>query len=162
MGERLRSQTLFGIRDPMTASIFPYMRKLGLPLLFMVLTAIALAGCAVERGAEGPVKRPPKIIDIHFDYGGASVEPVKAALESNQCSELKNLCKEIAAIKSTPPSVGCTEIYGGDIRAVVHLDNETIVFSRENGCEIARWDEFEKALQKIGVTPPSSYRSGSP
>jgi len=57
------------------------------------------------------------------------------------------------AFAPTPDDVACTEIYGGPATAHVTgtLDGEAIdaTFSRENGCEIARWDRLERLLGRV-------------
>ena len=57
------------------------------------------------------------------------------------------------AFAPTPDDVACTEIYGGPATAHVSgtLDGEPVdaTFSRENGCEIARWDRLERLLGQV-------------
>ena len=74
--------------------------------------------------------------------GGTHPRPEEAclALESDP-----------AALEPLPPDSVCTQIYGGPEEAEVvgTLDGEQVhaTFSRQNGCEVDRWDRFTAVLQ---------------
>jgi hypothetical protein len=74
--------------------------------------------------------------------GGTHPRPEEAclALESDP-----------AALEPLPPDSVCTQIYGGPEEAEVAgtLDGEQVhaTFSRQNGCEVDRWDRFAAVLQ---------------
>jgi hypothetical protein len=54
------------------------------------------------------------------------------------------------ALEPVPKQVACTEIYGGPQVAVVSGGTVHAVFSRTNGCEIARWDKLAPLLELPG------------
>jgi hypothetical protein len=54
------------------------------------------------------------------------------------------------ALEPVPKQVACTEIYGGPQVAVVSGGTVHTVFSRTNGCEIARWDKLAPLLELPG------------
>jgi hypothetical protein len=69
---------------------------------------------------------------------------------SDLCSRLEKT--PASAFDPVPANVACTQIYGGDQTATVKgtLNGEPIdaSFSRQNGCEIARWDKLDWLLGK--------------
>jgi hypothetical protein len=73
--------------------------------------------------------------------GGSHPDPARAcdALLSHE-DALEPVAKQVA----------CTEIYGGPQVAVVSGGAVRAVFSRTNGCEIARWDKLAPLLELPG------------
>ena len=73
--------------------------------------------------------------------GGSHPDPARAcdALLSHE-DALSPVAKQVA----------CTEIYGGPQVAVVSGGAVHAVFSRTNGCEIARWDKLAPLLELPG------------
>jgi hypothetical protein len=68
------------------------------------------------------------------------------------------VCAAVAAIPEDPgapvdPATPCTEVYGGPdrLRVIGTLRGESIeaVFTRENGCEIERFDRFGELLREL-------------
>jgi len=62
-----------------------------------------------------------------------------------------------ATWRPVPPNRACTEIYGGPQTARItgRIRGRRIdaTFSRQNGCEIARWDAVARLLALTGVRP---------
>jgi Subtilisin inhibitor-like len=74
--------------------------------------------------------------------GGTHPRPEEACLA---------LQADPSALEPLPPDSVCTQIYGGPEEAEVvgTLDGEQVhaTFSRQNGCEVDRWDRFAAVLQ---------------
>ena len=51
------------------------------------------------------------------------------------------------ALEPVGQGVACTEVYGGPQLATVSGANVHAVFSRENGCQIARWEQLAPLLE---------------
>jgi hypothetical protein len=51
------------------------------------------------------------------------------------------------ALEPVPGDVACTEIYGGPQLATISGPGVDATFSRENGCQIARWDALKAVLE---------------
>jgi hypothetical protein len=73
--------------------------------------------------------------------GGTHPDPVKA------CDAL---LRNEDALQRVPPDRACTEIYGGPQLATVSGLNVDASFSRQNGCEISRWDKLATVLELPG------------
>ena len=69
---------------------------------------------------------------------------------SDLCARLERTPR--SAFDPVPPKVACSQIYGGDQKATVKgtLKGDAIdaSFSRQNGCEIARWNRLSWLLGK--------------
>jgi hypothetical protein len=70
--------------------------------------------------------------------GGSHADPARA------CDAL--LAHE-DALEPVGQGVACTEIYGGPQLATISGANVHAVFSRENGCQIARWEKLAPLLE---------------
>jgi hypothetical protein len=73
--------------------------------------------------------------------GGSHPDPVGA------CDAL---LEHEDALKPVAGDVVCTQIYGGDQEATAVGRGVDAVFSRANGCEIARWDALAPVLELSG------------
>jgi Subtilisin inhibitor-like len=64
------------------------------------------------------------------------------------------LAEQPDALEPVPADAACTQIYGGDETAAVTgtLRGQPVdaSFSRENGCEISRWDALDPLLRLTG------------
>jgi hypothetical protein len=119
----------------------------------VVLAALALlAGCG-----EDAQPMAPRLADltVTVDHGSKT----KRAAVRCAAAEDSDVCRAVAALKAeafepTPGHVACTEIYGGPETATITgtLRGEPIDarFSRENGCEIARWLTARPLLDAAG------------
>jgi len=90
-------------------------------------------------GRDGPAREATLTCD---PAGGTHPRPEKA------CAALAANADALAPL---PPDSICTQIYGGPEEAEIAgtLDGEEIqaAFSRQNGCEIDRWDRMASVLQ---------------
>jgi hypothetical protein len=112
----------------------------------LIVCAALIAGCGEDD--EEPATPPAAVADlvVEVEPGGKRAE-VRCDADAD--------CPEIAAVKPatfepTPGDVACTQQYGGPETATVKgtfkgqaVDAE---FSRENGCEIARWEDARPIL----------------
>ena len=119
--------------------------------LALILVAVALVvGCGED---DEPTATP-----------SASVADLKVSVEpggktATVTCDVEDDCPEVAALdptvfEPTPGNVACTQQYGGPETATVKgtLDGKEIdaKFSRENGCEIARWDAAKALFEATG------------
>src|SRR5262245_25013480 len=114
----------------------------------LILVAVALvAGC---REDDEPAATPSaSIADLQIEVNpGGKTATVTCDVEDD--------CPEVAALdpkvfEPTPGNVACTQQYGGPEKATVKgtFKGEQVdaTFSRENGCEIARWEDAAPLLE---------------
>jgi hypothetical protein len=113
----------------------------------LLLCAALLAGCGED---DEPAASPDAAfvdLTVEVEPGGKSA--------TVQCDTAAD-CTEVAAVNSeafeaTPGNVACTQQYGGPETATVKgtFKGEPVdaKFSRENGCEIARWEDAKAILE---------------
>jgi Subtilisin inhibitor-like len=120
--------------------------------LAAVFAALVLvAACGSESGSQAPR------YDVTISYwpAGRGGEARSATLQcdpdggshpdpSGACDVL---LQHEDALQPTPGNVACTEIYGGPQLATIEGPGVHAVFSRTNGCEIARWDALKAVLE---------------
>jgi hypothetical protein len=116
-------------------------RELKLALLLVAVLAAAGCGSSSNSSKSGThlvvnsTGHPQKVIDCPG---------------SDLCTRLERTPR--AAFDPVPAKVACSQIYGGDQKATVKgtLKGDPIdaSFSRENGCEIARWNRLSWLLGK--------------
>ena len=126
-------------------------------ILLCCLAVLALAGCGAEDGGGAPVGPAPVTrLTVRVDPDGRGPDPAKEARV--RCGDGPGCA---AAAKLRPrdlepvrPDVACTELYGGPETATIEgtLDREQVDarFSREDGCEIARWEKVAPLLEAAG------------
>ena len=121
-------------------------------VLAFALALLLLAGCGTD-GEEQPAAPPDHGTHLEvvvMPEGPDGPERRKTVTETDLRA------KDFAP---TDPMTACTEIYGGPATATVKgtLGGEEIdaSFSRENGCEIGRWERVESLLGRVpGPQPP--------
>jgi hypothetical protein len=122
--------------------------------IVVVIAALALlAGCGEDEEQPAAAPTPAGLAELTV-----TVEDKSADVRCN-APEDSEVCRAVAKLKPetfapTPRDVACTQQYGGPETATVTgtLRGETIdaKFSRENGCEIARWAKVEPLLAAAG------------
>lgn len=114
----------------------------------LIVCAALIAGCGED---DEPAAAPPpaSVADLTVE-----VEP-GGKRATVRCDAPRD-CADIAAVKPevfepTPGNVACTQQYGGPETAIVKgtFKGEQIdtKFSRQNGCEIARWEDARPILE---------------
>jgi hypothetical protein len=112
----------------------------------LIMCAALIAGCGADD--EQPAA-PAAVADlvVEVEPGGKSGTVKCDAAED--CPEVSAL--EPAVFEPTPGNVACTQQYGGPEQATVKgtFKGEPVdaSFSRENGCEIARWEDAKPILE---------------
>ncbi len=118
----------------------------------MLFAAVALlAGCGSEAGSRAPR------YDVTISYwpAGRGGETRSATLQCDPDGgshpDPNGACDALLqhedALKPVPRDVACTEIYGGPQLATISGPGVHAVFSRTNGCEIARWEALKAVLE---------------
>jgi hypothetical protein len=133
------------------------------PAVVLIAFALALAGCG--QSDEQPASRPPSVggslarLTITVDHDGSGAGKAKttdvrcdASGDSATCRALAGLADK--AFKPVPPTIACTEQYGGPevatVKGTLRGKPVNARFSRVNGCEIARWNTASKLLEAVG------------
>ena len=79
--------------------------------------------------------------------------PGEKAKDRDVCAALDVVAPGV--FEPVPVDQACTAIYGGPRKATVTgtYEDEAIsaVFTQENGCEIARWNQVEPVLEALGL-----------
>lgn len=122
--------------------------------LALILCGAALAaGCGEEESEPlGADQAFPVDLTLTLDPDGKGGEPAReqsvACDDPEQCFDI-----EVSDFDPVPPGTACTEIYGGpDVLQVEgHIGDQDVkgTFTRENGCEIDRFDRFTPALEEV-------------
>jgi hypothetical protein len=122
--------------------------------LALILAAVALvAGCGEDDEPSGGPAPGPKLASLAIIVDGKrATVACDTASESPECEVVDAV--DPAVFEPTPGNVACTQQYGGPEKATVTgtLRGEDVdaSFSRENGCEIARWQDAQALLDLAG------------
>ena len=127
--------------------------------LVCCLLALAVAGCGGEQasddGAVPGEPAPTTQLTVRVDPDGDGPEAVRQArifcdMESREriCGTARDLRPK--DFEPTPADVACTELFGGPETATISgtLERRKVDgrFSRQDGCEIARWEKVSPLL----------------
>ena len=118
----------------------------------LLVCAGLILGCGED---DEPATAPAGLADLVVEYdadgeGGDDPAPVEVRCDAEAD------CEEIAAVKPesfepTPGDVACTQQYGGpetaSVKGTFMGEQVDATFSRENGCEIARWEDVKPILE---------------
>jgi hypothetical protein len=127
--------------------------------LAAALACVAVLATACGEDDERAAAPALADLTVRVDRDGAGGSAARAARV--RCAEAtdSDVCAHVAALTAehfapTPDDVACTQQYGGPDTATVTgtLRGEAIDarFSRENGCEIARWEKVAALLEAAG------------
>jgi hypothetical protein len=79
--------------------------------------------------------------------------PGAKAKDRDICAALDVVAPKV--FEPVPVDQACTAIYGGPRKATItgRYQNEPVsaVFTQENGCEIARWNQIKPVLDALGL-----------
>ena len=132
-----------------------YVRAL---LALAVCVAALAAGCGEDDGGGGGF-RPLVDLTVSLDPDGDGPEPAREAEVRCGREDRSELCGQVAALKPAdfepvPDDVACTQQFGGpQVAEVTGTLRRTPVdarFSRQNGCEIDRWETVRPLLEAAG------------
>lgn len=120
----------------------------------LVLLVLA-AGCG--SGDSAPA-RPRYDLTITYWPTGRGAEPRSATLtcdpDGGSHPDPAQACDALLghedALRPVPPDTACTQVYGGPQLATLSGSGVHALFSRANGCEIARWDALKPVLELPG------------
>ena len=116
----------------------------------LIFAAVALlAGCGEDDVPTGGPAPGPELAALEITVDGKSTTVAcDTPSESPECEVVDAV--DPAVFEPTPPDTACTQQYGGPEKATVSgtLRGEQVdaSFSRENGCEIARWQDAQALL----------------
>ena len=114
----------------------------------LIVCAVLIAGCGdddEQPASPSPAAVADLVVEVEPDGKSGTV----------QCDAAED-CPEVAALEPsvfepTPGNVACTQQYGGPEKATVKgtFKGEDVdaSFSRENGCEISRWEDAAPLLE---------------
>ena len=131
-------------------------RSSALSALLLVLV-VSLTSC----GSDTPTDDTESKLEFSFQADEKATSrtasltcPGAKAKERDICAALDVVAPAI--FEPVPVDQACTAIYGGPRKATVTgtYQDEAIsaVFTQENGCEIARWNQIEPVLEALGLT----------
>jgi hypothetical protein len=113
----------------------------------LVLCAALIAGCGEDDEPAATPAGSVADLAVEVDPGGKTATVRCDAPED--CPEVDALDPKV--FEPTPGNVACTQQYGGPETATVKgtFKGEQVdaTFSRENGCEIARWQDAAPLLE---------------
>jgi hypothetical protein len=113
----------------------------------LVLCATVIAGCGEDDEPAATPAGSVADLTVEVDPGGKTATVKCDAPED--CPEIDALNAKV--FEPTPGDVACTQQYGGPEKATVKgtFKGEPVdaSFSRENGCEIARWQDAAPLLE---------------
>jgi hypothetical protein len=116
-----------------------------------------VAGCGDEATESSPVAQTELTISLDAD-GPRGDEPLTAEIVCPAANAPPRACAAIAELPDDPAApppadTPCTEIYGGPDVVTIEgtLEGEEIEaeLTRENGCEIERFDRFTALLMAL-------------
>jgi hypothetical protein len=113
----------------------------------LIVCAALIAGCGEddEQPADAPAAVADLVVEVEPDGKSGTVKCDAA----EDCPDVAAL--EPSVFEPTPGNVACTQQYGGPEKATVKgtFKGQSVdaSFSRENGCEIARWEDAKPILE---------------
>jgi hypothetical protein len=117
---------------------------------------VILMGCGADEPSE-PVSTLEISVQANEDAKprtGTLSCPGETAKDRDICAALEVVAP--AVFEPVPVDQACTAIYGGPRKATITgtYQDEPVsaVFTQENGCEIARWNQIKPVLKGLGLT----------
>ena len=119
--------------------------------------SVALIVCAALIAACGEDDEPaaPALADLEVVYDadgedGPDPEPVTVTCDAAEdCAGIASV--KVEAFRPTPDDVACTQQYGGPeiatVKGTFKGEQVDATFGRQNGCEIARWEDVKPILE---------------
>ena len=125
--------------------------------LVLGVLATTLSAC----GSDTPADELPSRLELSVQAdekaaprNGSLTCPGTTATERDICAALDVVAPKV--FEPVPVDQACTAIYGGPRKATITgtYQDEPVsaVFTQENGCEIARWNQIKPVLKALGLT----------
>jgi subtilisin inhibitor-like len=119
----------------------------------LLMAFVLLAGCGSD--GSGGSSRPRYDLTISYWPTGRAGDAQSATLtcdpDGGSHPDPNGACDALLqhedALNPVAGNVACTELYGGPQLATVNGPDVHAVFSRTNGCEIARWDALRPVIE---------------
>jgi len=128
-------------------------------LLALVLGAALLAGCGEDDEPAAPPAAAVADLRVTLDRDGDGPEAPRAGQVRCETADESALCERIAALtpadfEPAPDNVACTQQFGGpevaEVTGTVDGEPVTATFSRQDGCQIARWETATPVIEAAG------------
>ena len=122
-------------------------------LLALAICA-AVVGCG--EGDEAGGARPLIDLTVSLDPDGDGPEPAREAEVRCGSADASERCSAVAALTAAdfepvPDDVACTQQFGGpevaEVSGTLRGEPVDARFSRENGCQISRWEAVRPLLE---------------
>jgi hypothetical protein len=121
------------------------------------VAGIAFVGCGDDESAAEPAAADTQLrISLDLDGPGGKAPRTAEVIcepdtDTGPCRQVGELdAADLAPVRPTQP---CTEIYGGPATATItgtlHGEAVDATLSRENGCEIERYERVEPLLLEV-------------
>jgi hypothetical protein len=122
-------------------------------LALLLATLVLVTGCGSSSDAgDGSARYDLNVLYWPEGPGGAPLEATltcdpDGGSHPDPAAACAALLENEDALEPVAGDVACTEIYGGNQVARITGPGIQSSFSRENGCEIARWDALQPVLE---------------
>ena len=142
-------------REGATMQVSWVERSLAAVLLGVLATTLTACGSDAPTGAELESKLEMSVqADEKAAPKNASLTcPGEKAKDRDICAALDVVAPKV--FEPVPVDQACTAIYGGPRKATITgtYQDEPVsaVFTQENGCEIARWNQIRPVLEALGL-----------
>lgn len=128
--------------------------------LCVTLVLGALASTMVACGSETPEDELESKLEISVQADEKAAPQTASLTCPGAKAKDRDICAALDVVapkvfEPVPVDQACTAIYGGPRKATItgrYQDEPvTAVFTQENGCEIARWNQIKPVLDALGL-----------
>jgi hypothetical protein len=127
-------------------------------VIVLLAALLVLAGCGSDDPSDAGGNAPRYDVTILYWPEGRGGDSLEATLtcdpaggsHPDPAAACAALLEHEDALEPVARDVACTEIYGGNQVARITGGGVQASFSRQNGCEIARWDALQPVLEIDG------------
>ncbi|MGA9103350.1 hypothetical protein [Aeromicrobium sp.] len=126
-------------------------------MLFVGVLATTVTGCGSDTPTDELVSKLELSVQADEKAAprtGSLSCPGTKAKDRDICAALDVVAPKV--FEPVPVDQACTAIYGGPRKATItgtyQEEPVSAVFTQENGCEIARWNQIKPVLKGLGLT----------